>query len=183
MKWREVVWAGLLVGVVALGAEPDRPRATPPSAQAPAAPMPKWQITVSKSPAGNSALVTATLPADAPIASGFGQVTPNLVLRYRAGRTSGYVLFDTFLGRGAVQVTLTIGTGEPETQTWRISSDGRAALIPGDTLAFIERLKQNGNLSVAVTPPKGTAVTAAFTTTGIERVVQALLSAGVKYSG
>lgn len=180
MQWREVVWAGLLVGAAALGAEPGAPRPTPPSTPATNA---KWQITVSKSPDDNSALVSATLLADAPIASGFGQVTPSLVLRYRAGRTSGYVLYDTFLGRGEVEVTVTIGAGEPETQKWRISGDGRAALIPGDTLAFIQRLKQGGNLSVRVTPPKGTAVTAAFTTTGIERVVQALLSAGVKYSG
>jgi hypothetical protein len=141
----------------------------------------KWQLTVDASSGAKS--ITATLPADAPIKSGFGEATPKLVLRYRLGRITAYVLFDTFLGSGDIDATVTFDPLPPEAQTWAISKDGRAAFVPGDPFRFLDQLKRADSLSVRVVPRNADAVTASFTTTGIQIVIKALISAGVKYGG
>lgn len=145
------------------------------------APAKTWRITVEPTADGGQS-VLATLEADAPIKSGFGEVTPRLVLRYRGGRTLAYVLFDTYLGSKPVPVRLRFGEGEPETQEWRPSNDGRALIMPGDGLAFIRRLKEASAFAVTVTPPKAEPVTAQFTPTEVDLVIKALLAAGISYT-
>ena len=165
----------------------DAPAPARPPAEASAAPAPanavtepRWQITVSEAADGGK-IVTATLPAVAPIASGFGQAIPKLVLRYRAGRTSAYVVFDTFLGQGELDAAVRFGREPAESQRWRISSDGRTAFVPGDALAFMDRLKTVDAFEVRVTPAKKTPVTASFAPHEMELVIKALISAAVKY--
>ncbi len=143
----------------------------------------RWQLTITSSPADGTKIITATLDADHPIPAGFGQTTPQLRLRYRQGRTSAYILFDTFLGSDEIDATVTFGREPAETQKWSISTDGRAAFVPGDALAFIGRLKRCDTLTVEVTPKNGKAVTAAFTVTHVDVVIAALISVGVKAGG
>ncbi len=127
--------------------------------------------------------VLATLEADRPIKSGFGEVTPRLVLRYRGGRTLALVLFDTFLGSKAVPVQVRFAAdAPPEAGQWRPSQDGRALLVPGDGLAFIRRLKEASLLEVTATPSRTDAVTAHFTPVEMDLVIKALLAAGISYT-
>lgn len=157
---------------------PGAPSAPPAS---PAAKESQWRITVDAPATDGSKSVSATLLADAPIPSGFDKVTPKLVLRYRAGRTSAFVVFDTFLGSGLLDVVVGFGNQPAQEQKWRISADGRSAIISGDALAFIEHLKQVESFSVHFAPRKATPLTVSFTPLETELVIKALLSAGVKY--
>jgi hypothetical protein len=156
--------------------------AAAPATHAASSAAPKWQLAVETGADGTKS-ITATLPADAPIRSGFGEVTPKLTVRYRSGRTSAYVLFDTFLGSGTTEVVIETGSATPQTEKWRISNDGRSVFVPGDALPFIEKLKQADVLHVSVTPKRGERITAHFSPREIDQVIKALISAGVKYSG
>jgi hypothetical protein len=167
----------MLVVSSALAAEPARPGSSEKAAPTGG----KWQLALDTVADGSKA-VTATLPADEPVKSGFGETIPTLVLRYRSGRTSAYVVFDTFLGDGTAEVQVQFGRDPVETQRWRISSDSRAVFVPGDALAFVERLKRCDFFSVRVTRGKSPSLTGVFTPAGIDVVVKALISAGVKYT-
>lgn len=176
----------VLVGSLA-AAEPSPSSTTAPASQATgnatADEAPRWRLSVGTPGEDGTRPVTATLLADAPIASGFSQVTPKLVLRYRAGRTAAYVLFDTFLGEGELAAAVMFGQEPPEAQKWTISSDGRAAFIPGDALAFLERLKGAPSFAVRIAPRNGQPVRVSFTLHETELVLKALISAAVKYGG
>ncbi len=186
----------LLLLLTALPLSASAPDGNPPSGQsatarAPAPDSPartetkgsKWKFSLGAPAADGSKSILATLRADAPIASGFGQVTPRLVLRYHAGQTLAFVVFDTFLGSGELAAAVTFGGHPPEEQRWRISSDGMIAFIPGDALAFVERLKEVESFSVRIAPHKANPVTVSFTPLETELMIKALISAGVKYGG
>lgn len=173
--------AACAAALLTAGAGRGAPANSPSSPKAD--PAARWEMSVQTSPRDGTRAITAKLPADAPIASGFDHVTPTLVLRYQAGRASAFVLFDTFLGNGAqIAARVTFGGEEPQSETWAISNDSRAAFPPGDALKFIDRLKRSEHFSLRVEPHKGQPVTAAFTTTGVDVVIKALLAAGFKYS-
>ncbi len=140
----------------------------------------KWQLSVSAPAADGSRSISASLPADAPIPSGFAKVTPLLVLRYRSGRTSAFVVFDTFLGSGTLDARVAYGDQSPVDQKWEISSDGRSAFVPGDALEFIQRLKTVKTLAIRITPGKAAPVTVRFSPIDTELVVKALLSVALK---
>ena len=134
--------------------------------------------------ADGSKTVVATLKADTAIASGFAEVIPTLVLRYRGGRTSAYILFDTFLGSGkGLDATVRFGHEPPQRQTWLLSNDSRAAFAPGDALAFMERLKRVDTFGIEIARPKADPISVRFTTKGAELVIKALIAAGLKYTG
>ena len=80
----------------------------------------------------------------------------------------------------------------------RLSNDGRSAIVPGEALAFVERLKSVSALAVQVSPktaakrtsesgegasptPEAASVTAQFAIRDVDLVIKALISAGVKY--
>lgn len=151
------------------------------TAPAPASKEGQWKLIVDRPAADGSTSVSALLRSDAPIPSGFSKVTPSLVLRYRLGRASAFVVFDTFLGNGTLDATVTFGTQPPEQQKWRISADGRTAFVPGDALAFIERLKGVGSFTIRIAPRPDRPLTVSFSPRETDLVVKALLSAGVKY--
>ncbi|HVU35584.1 MAG TPA: hypothetical protein VHE61_19245, partial [Opitutaceae bacterium] len=167
--------------------------ANPPAANADAGPAAtatrrdvptgKWSISAATHAADGSTTVSARLAADAPTASGFGNVVPQLVVRFKSGRVSAYILFDTYLGEGETAAKLTFGAGEPEIQRWPISDDGRAAFVAGDALAFVDRLKRVKTFSIEVTPRHAKPVTVRFTPTGIEAVMKALFAGAVNATG
>jgi hypothetical protein len=140
----------------------------------------KWSISLDTASDG-SKIITARLPADTPIPSGFDKVTPVLVIRYRLGQTDLRVDFDTFLGSGKLPITVAFAGQPTVEEVWRISSDGRAAVPPGAALAFVERLKQADVVSLSFAPKHHDRVSTQFTTYGIALVMKALISAGVKY--
>ena len=178
---------------VALPVFAEDARPTPPTSPANPSPAastapkptpskkPDWQVKVGAANADGSRSVSATLLADAPIASGFGEVTPKLVIRYRSGNFTVFVVFDTFLGEGELPIDVTFGHETTETQRWTVSSDGRAAFAPGEALAWIERLKHAESLSLSFTPPHRDRARVTFTPRDPEALLKALLSAGVKY--
>jgi hypothetical protein len=173
--------AVLLPGIASPLGAADAParKAEPPKLNARAAEAGKWRLTVERGSDGSN-VVTAKLAADTPIQSGFTRITPMLVLRYKAGRTSAYVAFDTYLGEGNTAATVGFGRQPPETQQWTISGAGRSAFVPGDALGFIQRLKAADTLTVRVTPYHASPVTTAFTVTGIDTVMKALFAAGIQ---
>jgi len=176
-----VFWLSLSSVFAAAAAEVNRNPA-PPAMAAPDDGGGKWQLSLETAADGIKTIV-ARLPADAPIPSGFDQVTPYLLIKYHAGRAVAYIVFDTFLGSGKLDAVATFGDESPERQTWRISADGRSAFVPGEALAFVERLKAGPSFTLRVAPRKKPPVTVTFTTTGIQLVMKALISAGVKYGG
>lgn len=142
----------------------------------------KWQLTLNVSPQDGSKAITARLAADEAIPSGFDKVTPELVILYRSGQMTAYVLFDTFLGHDKLDATVKFGAQPPEKQRWTISADERSLYPPGEAFAFVERLKTADHLAVTVAPHRNAPVTAQFTLAGIQVVMKALISAGVKYA-
>lgn len=140
-----------------------------------------WRFATTTGPNGAVA-VTAALPSRNRIKSGFADVTPELVLRYRAGRVIAYVWFDTYLGEGSADVEIRFGSEAPVKQVWRLISDGQAALYPDEALALLERMKTVDDFSVALVRRNGERVVASFTPTEVDQVFKALLSAGVSYA-
>lgn len=178
-----ILLALTLVSLVARADAASQPEAaTGPSAAQTARAKAQWQLSVSPTANDGTRSVLATLPADAPIPSGFSQVTPKLVLRYRSGQTVAYVACDTFLGDETVDAIATFGSEPPVAQKWTLSSDGRTAFVPGDALAFIRRLEKADAFSVRFSRPKHDPITISFTPTETNLVIKALLSAGVKYA-
>jgi hypothetical protein len=178
-------WGRLTLGVVlasggaASAAAPASPEPSTPSA-GPTRSKTQWELSVSARDDGSRS-VLASLPADAPIASGFSQVTPKLVLRYRAGQTVAYIVFDTFLGDEPVNASVTFGSAPAVHQKWPLSSDGRTAFVPGDALAFIRQLQKVDSLAIRIDRPKRAAIAVSFSPTQTDLVIKALLAAGVKY--
>lgn len=174
----------ILITAPLCSATPDTAAASAFHGQAAAPSRSEWSLSVSAAAADGSRSVLATLPADAPIESGFAQVTPKLILRYRSGETVAYVACDKFLGDDAVTVVATFGAESPVKQTWQLSSDGRTAFVPGDALAFIRHLQKVASFSIRIEQPKGkAAVAVSFSPKQTDLVIKALLAAGVKYGG
>jgi type VI secretion system protein VasI len=142
-----------------------------------------WQITVDTSPVYDSQTVSAVLDADSPIGEGFRRQTPSLILRYKEGKTSAFVVFGLFLGSDQIDATVRFGKDAAESQSWYISTDGKAAFSPGDTASFMKRLSTVDSFLIRVTPFNESPVTVLFSPKGVEKVIDAIQKAAAKEKG
>ena len=134
----------------------------------------RWQLSIDTSPVDDSQTVTGLLLADSPIGSGFMQRHPALILRYKEGAISAYVVFDIFLGSEKIDATVRFGKDSAEIQSWYISTDGKAAFSSGDALVFMERLAGVDSFLIRVTPFSESPVTVMFSPAGVEKVIDAI---------
>lgn len=132
------------------------------------------------SPIDDSQTVIGSLEADTPVKVRFGMDKPVLIVRYKEGDLSAYIVYDTFLGSDDIDVTLRFGKENPINQKWSISTDHKAMFTPGDVNDFLKKLGAVDSLVVRVTPYSESSVTVLFSPTGIQTVTEAIAKASEK---
>ncbi len=133
-----------------------------------------WKIDTTISPIDDSQTVIGTLVADNSIKAGFGEHTPTMVLRYKEGKTEGYVNFGVFLGTDDIQATVRYGKEAAQEQKWSLSTDNTALFFDGDMNEVMAHLSKVDSFLIRVTPYDESPVTVSFTTVGVNKVIDAI---------
>jgi hypothetical protein len=94
-----------------------------------------------------------------------------LIIRHSGERTEAFVNWGDYLG-SEVQVTERVGSGEPLTRLWGLSTDKTASFYPSGDLAFVQSLLEEDSLVLRTTPYNSNPVTAVFDIRGLKNVAE-----------
>ena len=131
----------------------------------------RWQVETETSAVDDSVIVTATLYADESVRIGYSTGRPSLILRYKEGRISAFVVFDAFLGSDEIKATVRFGKEPAVTEEWNVSTDHKAAFVRGDAMAFIRKLAAVDSFLIRVTPYSESPVTVLFSPVGVDQII------------
>lgn len=135
-----------------------------------------WHVTEKTDPLTDEVVVTIMARG-----TSTGRRPVVFVARCTKGRTEAYVAFNDYLGddvdgpyEEGKTVTYRVGTAEPRTNTWSLSTDKKAAFFPGRGGEFLARMLKGDRLVVQTTPYNENPVTAIFDTTKLPETLQGL---------
>ncbi|MDM8525031.1 type VI secretion system-associated protein TagO [Desulfococcaceae bacterium HSG8] len=137
----------------------------------------KWNVSSETSEIDDSTNVYLTLAAEKKIKGRFSQALPVLILRCNENKTDAYVKFDIFLSTRPVAVTTRLDKSKARTAEWSVSTDYKAAFVPGSNVKFIRNLMKHDKLLVQVTPHGQNSKTTTFDLRGLEEAVKPLQKA------
>jgi type VI secretion system protein VasI len=135
----------------------------------------EWQVETEINPMDDSRTVTMILLSSSGERGYRG--APVLVLRCQSNRTDVYINWRDFLGSDDIRVTTRIGSEEPVTRRWSLSTDKTASFYRGSDVEFIQSMFGAERLVAQTIPYNSDPVTAIFNITGLEMAVAELRAA------
>ena len=93
-----------------------------------------------------------------------------LFLRKRGSVSEVFIVWDDYLGNEAY-VTWRIGTDQPQSRQWTLSTDSQSTFYPEDAVALIRSISKVDRFVVRLTPYNENPATAVFDVRGLASLV------------
>lgn len=134
--------------------------------------MGKWRLQTDVSPIDDSKSYFLILESEDEVAGMFGtSYKPSLYIRFKEGVLEAYISYSTYIGTGEVDVTTRIDKNEAETESWGLSTDGKAVFVI-DSESFIQSIVEAKTLVVRLTPYGESPITVSFDLRGIDKAIK-----------
>lgn len=134
--------------------------------------MGKWRLQTDVSPIDDSKSYFLILESEDEVAGMFGtSYKPSLYIRFKEGVLEAYITYNTYIGTGEVDVTTRFDKNEAETESWGLSTDGKAVFAVYAT-SFIQSVVEAKTLVVRLTPYGESPITVSFDLRGIDKAIK-----------
>lgn len=127
-----------------------------------------WEFWVESDPITDEQVFFAVLEAQSG-QNEFG-AKPTLFLRRTGGTDEVFVTWSDYFADERVKVTHRVGSSDPVTRSWGVSTDNTATFYPGDATAFVKELAGAERLVLRTTPYDASPITAIFRVHGLREV-------------
>ncbi|TKR55349.1 DNA primase [Allopusillimonas ginsengisoli] len=126
----------------------------------------EWIVRTKTDPLNDKSIYTASLFAS----SGMGKYGDPIALSVRCAnnKTEMYINWASYLGRGTIRTSHRIDKEKAITNSWDISTDGKAAFHPGSPIGTLKRLVASTSFVANLTPYNENPITAVFETAGAD---------------
>lgn len=134
--------------------------------------MGKWKLQTDVSPIDDSKSYFLILESEDEVPGMFGtSYKPSLYIRFKEGDLESYISYNIYIGSSEVDVTTRFDKNEAETESWGLSTDGKAVFAI-DSESFIQSIVEAKTLVVRLTPYGESPKTVSFDLRGIDKAIK-----------